>query len=236
MPQIVFVPGLLCTADLFAPQVEALPQGWEATIANHTQDATMEKIAARFLEGAPDRFTLVGLSMGGYVTLEVMRQAPERVTGLVLMDTSARADRDHQKQTRRDLVERARAEGLDAVLDQLLPVLIAKARQSDEALVSLVRKMAHDTGVDAFARQQEAIMERGEAFDTLRAVNCPTLIVCGEDDTLTPPKLAREMVTCVPHARIETVPASGHLSTLEQPEALSEILNEFLREIESQDS
>ena len=229
MKNIVFVPGLLCTEALYAPQIEALPQGWHAQVADHRQDDSMEAIARRILDGAPDQFVLVGLSMGGYISYEIIRQAPKRVRGLVLIDTSARADRPDQTAVREGTIELAHSEGIAAVINEFLKVFIAAGRQDDKELTSTVRAMAKATGVAAFERQQRAIMGRSDAFQLLATLHCPTLVLCGDEDVLTPPKLAEEIDSAVPGAELEIIEGSGHLATLERPQAVSRALNRFLK-------
>ena len=229
MNNIVFVPGLMCTEALYAPQVACLPEGWNTRIADHRRDDSMEAIARRLLDNAPEQFVLVGLSMGGYIAYETIRQAPKRVRGLVLIDTSARADRPDQTAMREGAIELAHSEGIAPVINELIKVFIAESRQGDEGLTGIIRAMAKETGVAAFERQQRAIMGRSDAFQTLATVHCPTLVMCGDEDALTPPKLAEEIANGTPGAELKIIKGSGHLATLERPEAVSKALNRFLK-------
>jgi pimeloyl-ACP methyl ester carboxylesterase len=224
----VLVPGLLCTPQLYAEQLPALWRLGAVMIANHTHDDSMPKIARRLLAAAPPTFALVGLSMGGYVAFEVLRQAPERVAKLALLDTTARPDLPEQTQQRQRQIEMARDGRFAGIAELLFPRFVAKARHGDRALQSIVRAMAEDTGAEAFIRQQTAIMSRPDSRPGLAAVACPTLIVVGAEDALTPPDRAAEIAAAVAHARQVVVPDCGHLSTLEQPAAVSRALVEFL--------
>jgi pimeloyl-ACP methyl ester carboxylesterase len=226
----IFVPGLLCTRALFAPQIAALEGKARITVADHTQDASMEEIARRALQHAPKQFALLGLSMGGYVALEIARQAPERVTSLALLDTNARADRPEQSADRRRLVELARKEGARKVQQVLLPRLIHKGRLGDAALVETVLKMGEDTPVDAFERQQQAIIARPDMRPELPAIKCPTLIIVGAEDQMTPVKVAEEMHAGIAGSRLEVIPDCGHLTTLERADAVSSLLEAWLAE------
>lgn len=226
---IVFVPGLLCTGELYAPQIAALEASSTCLVAEHRLAPSMDAIAEHILASAPDRFDLVGLSMGGYIAFEIAARAPERIRRLVLMDTSARPDRPDQTALRRDLIALAEAEGLEPVVDRLLPMFVAESRLGDRDLAAIVRRMAADTGVEAFRRQQTAIMNRKDARPDLAAIACPTLVVVGEHDRLTPAELAREIAEGIDGAVLRTVPRSGHLTTLEEPDAVNALLAEFLQ-------
>jgi len=226
----VLIPGLLCTPRLYAEQIPALWRFGPVTIANHTHDDSMAGIARRILAQAPPRFALVGLSMGGYIAFELQRQAPERVAKLALLDTTARPDAPEQAEQRKRQIEMARSGRFDSIAQLLFPRFVAVARHGDRALQAVVRTMAEDTGAEAFARQQAAIMTRADSRPGLAAVACPTLVVVGADDTLTPPDRATEIADAIPGARRIVVPDCGHLSPLEQPQSVTEALLAFLRE------
>ena len=226
---LVLVPGLLCTRDLYAPQIAALGGGYNIMVGDHTSQDTMAAIADGILEQAPDEFALMGLSMGGYVAFEILRRAPERVTRLCLIDTSARADREEQADQRRALIAMAEKEGLNPIIDILLPLLIHPDRLGDENLTGTIREMMVETGAESFIRQQKAIISRSDAREELPDVNCPTMIIVGQDDGLTPPKVAREMAELIPGARLEIIPDCGHLSTLERPDAVGRIIQDWLK-------
>lgn len=225
---IVFVPGLLCTTALYAPQIAALPGGAKHSIADHTRHDSMAEIAEAILAEAPERFILVGLSMGGYIALEMVERAPDRIAALVLMDTNARPDLPEQTALRKELMAVAGKDGIGPVIERLLPNFVGKAHLEDAALVETVRKMAFDTGVEAFARQQTAIMNRKDARPDLAAIACPTLVICGDRDVLTPPELSEEIVSSVPGAHLTMIEGSGHLTTLEKPGAVNDALKSFL--------
>lgn len=225
---VLLVPGLLCTPRLYTEQLPALWRFGPVIVADHTRDDSVAAIARRALAQVAGRFAVLGLSMGGYVALELARQAPERIAKLALLDTTARPDLPEQTENRRRLVEIARAGRFGEMPDLLFPKLVAAARQSDEALRSIVRVMAEETGTEAFARQQTAISRRPDSRASLAAIGCPTLVLVGADDTLTPPDRAAEMAAAIPGARLVTVPDCGHLSTIERPEAVTRALAEWL--------
>jgi pimeloyl-ACP methyl ester carboxylesterase len=228
MTPALFVPGLLCTSALYEPQVEALGARLDIQVGDHTQHDSMAGIAAHLLSRAPERFVLAGLSMGGYVAFEIMRQASERVDALILLDTGPHADTPEQTKRRKELLALAQEEGVAPVIDALLPKFVAEEHLADAELTGTIRQMAHDTGVDAFSRQQKAIMERPDSVPTLGQIKCPTLVVVGGADALTPPALSETMAQGIAGAKLEVIHGSGHISTLERPADVNRALIAFL--------
>jgi pimeloyl-ACP methyl ester carboxylesterase len=225
---IVLMPGLNCSARLYAEQIPALWRFGPVTVADHTRDDSIAAIARRILAAAPPRFALAGLSMGGYIAFEIMRQAPQRVAKLALLDTGPRAETPEQTQARRPRIELAKTGRFAEVADIQFPLLVHRSRHGDGALKRLVRLMAEETGPEAFLRQQHAIIGRSDSRPGLAAIACPTLVLVGDGDALTPPALAEEMAAGIPGARLVVIGACGHLSTLERPQAVKEALVEWM--------
>jgi len=226
---IILVPGLLGSPRLYAEQIPALWRVGPVTVATHTQDDSMGGIAKRILASAPARFALAGLSMGGYVCFEILRQAPKRVAKLMLLDTSARPDAPEQSAQRRLQIEMAATGRLGEIMDGLFPRLVHARRWGDESLRRICRAMQQDVGVEGFINQQTAIMGRPDSRPTLAAIRCPTLVIVGDGDVLTPPERAEEIANGITDARMSVIRDSGHLSTLEQPTAVTRSMVEFLR-------
>lgn len=226
---LVLVPGLSCTAALYAPQWPAIANGRSILVADHARDETLPGVAQRLLAAAPPRFALCGLSMGGYVAFEVMRQAPERVTRLALLDTSAKPATPETNGPREQMIALVRKGAFDNVTTLLWQKLVAPARLADEPLRLLVREMAKDIGAEGFVRQQTAIMRRPESRPVLAGLSIPVLVLVGQEDEITPVTEAREMVGLVgAGARLAIVPGCGHLSTLEAPEIVTAELLRWL--------
>ncbi|SFV26891.1 Pimeloyl-ACP methyl ester carboxylesterase [Devosia crocina] len=223
----VLLPGLLCDARLWRDIVLPLREEVAPLVADLTLDDTIVAMARRTLAAAPPSFALAGLSMGGYVALEIMRQAPDRVTHLALLDTSARPDTDERREARRKGIENVRIGKFIGVSRSLLPSLLAK-RNLDTPLAEEVQAMAERCGQDAYIRQQQAILGRIDSRPTLPGIKVPTLIGVGTEDSLTPPELAEEMASAVPHADITRFARSGHLPTMENPQAVAEALRNWL--------
>ncbi len=228
-PGLVLVPGLLCDSLLWEAQIAALDGDATCWVADHTRSGTMAGVAADVLREAPfERFALAGLSMGGYVALEIMRQNARRVDRLALLDTSARADTPEQLQKRRGLIALAKRGRFIGVTQGLLPLFIHPNRLRDEKLVTTVKEMARNTGRDAFILQEEAIMSRADSLSLLATIACPTLILCGRQDAVAPLDRHEEMAAGISGATLEVIDDCGHLSTLERPAEVSEALRTWL--------
>jgi pimeloyl-ACP methyl ester carboxylesterase len=225
---VVLIPGLLASARLYGAQIPELWQHGPVMIADHTRDDSMAAIARTILASAASRFALAGLSMGGYVCFEILRQAPGRVAKLALLDTSARADTPEAAASRRAQMAQASTGRLAEVVEAQFERTVHPAHRQDRALRETNRLMAADVGPEAFVRQQTAIMGRPDSRATLAAISCPTLVLVGEQDELTPPERAAEMAQGIRGARLVTVPECGHLSTLEQPGAVTRALLDWL--------
>ena len=225
---LVLVPGLLCTGDLFADQVVAFSRQRQVLIADHTTADNLPDIARHILDHAPPTFALAGLSMGGYIAFEMLRQAPDRITRLALLDTNARADRPDQMKTRHVLMGAARSIGVRAVQGMLLKFLIHKDRLADRPLTERVLRMADGIGVNAFVRQQLAILGRPDNRPFLKDIKCPTVLIVGAEDALTPVKVHEEMASLMPGARLVVIPHCGHLATMEQPAEVNAVLKDWL--------
>lgn len=227
---LILIPGLACTARLFEPQISVLSKDREVIVADHRQDDSMASIAARLLKDAPERFALAGLSMGGYVAMEVMRQAPGRVSRLALLDTTARPDTPETHQNRERQIALAGAGRFEDIFTTLWPRLVHPERQGDRDLQDIVFGMMRETGPEVFIRQQHAIMGRPDSRPLLPNIEIPTLILVGEGDAITPPDVAREMADLIEWVSLTVIPRAGHTSTLEQPERVNQALRMWLEE------
>jgi pimeloyl-ACP methyl ester carboxylesterase len=232
---IVLVPGLLGTPELYAAQLPALWRFGPVQVADHRRDDSMAGIARRLLDSAPPRFTLIGLSMGGYLAFEVLRQAPERVRRLALLDTTARPDGPEHLDRRAVDIADVRAGKFEAVAAALFRRWVRPAAWGDAALRRRVLRMARQTGPEAFLRQSAAIMHRPDSRPELAAIACPTLVLVGAEDAVTTPEHAAEIAAGIPAAAHVRVPACGHLSTVEQPRAVTAALVDWLTATRSAD-
>jgi pimeloyl-ACP methyl ester carboxylesterase len=198
-------------------------------IADHTRDETMSAIAQRIVSNAPPRFALAGLSMGGYICFEVMRQAAARVSRLALLSTSARPDTAEATANRKRPIELAARGRLAEIADSVFERLVAPAHRQDAQLRELNRVMTQEVGAEAFMRQQLATMTRADSRPTLATIRCPTLVLVGDSDEIAPPERAQEIAAGIPGAHLVTVPGCGHLSTLERPDDVTQALLSWLQ-------
>jgi pimeloyl-ACP methyl ester carboxylesterase len=226
---ILLVPGLVSSPRIFAPVVPALWRLGPVTVANHIRDDSMGAIARRILAEAPPRFALAGHSMGGYIAFEIMRQAPDRVAKLALINTQARPDTAEATARRRSQMARAQAGEFRAILDELFQGFVHPSRRDNADLRQLVYDMGDDVGVDAFARQHTAIMGRRDSRPTLAWIKCPTLVLTGDEDNTIPNSLSKEMADGIHGAKLVILQECGHLPQPEQPRATTDALVEWMR-------
>jgi pimeloyl-ACP methyl ester carboxylesterase len=226
---LILVPGLGADARMWAPQVAALRDRAAIMVADDAMRGdSIPVIAAAILAAAPRRFALAGASMGGYVALEVVRQAPARVARLALLNTAARADGPEQKAAREALIAIALRDGVDAAVAERLPLTVHAARRSDAAFIRLFYEMQRDAGVAQYVRQMRAAMGRVDSRPLLPAIACPTLIVAGREDALLPLALSEEMAAAIPGARLVVIDDCGHCANLEHPAAVNAALADWL--------
>ncbi len=225
---LVLIPGLLCDAALWAHQTRHLADIADIEIGDTMHADSMAGMAEAVLAAAPDRFALAGLSMGGYISLEIMRRAPERITRLALLDTAAVADDAEKRKNRLDLIKLAETGKFKGVTPRLLPLFLHPDRLTDAALTGAVMDMAARVGKDAFLRQQRAILGRIDSRPHLASIKVPTLVLCGRQDGLTPLERHEEMAAAIPGARLSVIEDCGHLATMERPEAATAMLRDWL--------
>jgi len=226
---ILLVPGLAGSPRIYVPVAPAMWRFGPVTAANHIRDGNMGAIARRILAEALPRFALAGHSMGGYIAFEIMRQAPERVAKLALVNTQARPDTPEASARRRAQIARAQGGEYHAVLDELFPGFVHPSRREDAGLRQLVRDMGDDIGSEAFVRQQNAIMGRPDSRPTLAWIKCPTLVLTGDEDNTIPNSLSKEMADGIPGAKLVILPQCGHLPQVEPPQATADALTGWLR-------
>ena len=222
----VFIPGLLCTEWLFHGQAD-IASG-TAVFADTRQHDTITGMAEAALVQTSGQLVPIGLSMGGYVALEMARLAPARISAMALFSTNCRQDNDAQRAYREQAIRLAQQDGFRGVTRQFLGKFLSPRALADTALVDGVLAMAADIGRVTFARQQHAILGRRAQHDTLASLNVPLLIVCGIRDTLTPPALSQEMADLAPHVDLRLLPDAGHLSTLEAADACRDALIDLM--------
>lgn len=224
---LLLLPGLLCDARLWHDPAALLADVADIHHPELTADDRVEGMAARVLASAPPTFALAGLSMGGYVAFEMLRQAPERITRLAVLDTSARLDPPKRMAVRQAGLAMAEAGRFAGVTRKLLPQLVHASRV-DSAVGEEVMAMAQRVGLQAFLRQQRAIIGRPDSVPVLASITQPTLVAVGEDDQMTLPDEARLIHASIPGARLHVFPRCGHLPPMEVPQDTARVLREWL--------
>lgn len=225
---LVLLPGLINDERLWQSQIESLADLAECSVGDVGLADSIPALAASVLSQAPaPRFALAGLSMGGYVALEIMRQAPERVVALALLDTSARADTAEGSAGRRKLIQQS-ASDFDSVIATLLPKMVHPDHLDKDDSGKFFTRMARAVGKDVFIRQQNAIMHRIDSRASLALIRCPTLVLCGREDALTPVAVHEEIADGIPNARLVIVERCGHLSPIDQPAAVAHAMRDWL--------
>ncbi len=226
---LLLLPGLLCDAALWSHQIETLADLADIVVPDLTRDDTAAAAVRRLLASAPDEFALAGLSMGGYLAFEVLRQAPDRVTRLALLDTSARPDPSEKARMREEMMRLAEVGDFKGVTPRLLPKLVHPDRLNDAALTAAVTAMAERVGREAFLRQEHLLLTRPDSRHDLSLVHCPTVVICGRQDSLTPLADSEEMAEKIPRAALVVIEDCGHLSSMERPHAVSAVLRYWLQ-------
>lgn len=231
MTPLLLLPGMMCDARLFSPQIDALSATRPLMVSPIGQHRTMRDLARAVLDDAPPRFALAGLSMGGIVAMEIVHQAPERVAGLALLDTNPLAERDEVKARRAGQLDAVKKGELARVMrDDMKPNYLADSDRRG-AILELCMEMALALGEDVFVNQSLALRDRKDRTEALRRYAGPALVLCGRQDVLCPVERHELMHALLPDSRLHIVEGAGHLTTLEQPEETTGVIRDWLERI-----
>lgn len=227
---VVFLPGMMCDARLFEPQIRAFSATHPVMVAPITHGQRIEEIASNLLPVLPPKFALAGLSMGGIVAMEILRRAPERVTRVALLDTNCLAETPQVAANREPQIVKVKAGKLTEVMrDELKPNYLAPGPRRPQVLQT-VMDMAHTLGPEIFVHQSRALQRRRDQQATLRKIHQPALVLCGAHDALCPVKRHSFMAELIPHARLVIIDDAGHLPTLESPDDTNDALWDWLNQ------
>lgn len=226
--QTILVPPLLCSPLVYGPILDVAWARGSVTVADTRHDDTVTGMAARLLRDAPEEFALLGTSMGGYVALEVVRQAPHRVRTLALVSTSARQDTPGERASRERQSHLVEAGDFDRLVELAFPGVVAEQHENDPALLDAWRAMARTVGAEVFLRQQRAAMDRADARELLSTISCPTMVIHGADDRLIPVERGEEIARSVPGAELVLIEDAGHFVFFEQPDEVAAAVAGFL--------
>ena len=229
---LVFLPGTLCDEQLFKPQCDFFSSQRQVTVGDISRSDSISAIANDVLKHAPQTFALAGLSMGGIIAMEILRQAPERVERLALLNTSYGSEPEDKQVIRREQIDKVKALGhaglLEMVEEYYFPRYVAKNNLSNADIKQTVMQMAERTGLNAFNNQWQALLHRVDSTETLQQITVPTLILCGDEDVLCKPKTHQEMAALISNVHLEIIPDCGHLSTLEESDTVNRALQQWL--------
>ena len=227
---IAFACAHLCDERLFAAQRAALAVAGHRDCRSFVfrRHDTLGAMADALLAATPPRFALLGLSLGGYVAFEVLRRAPERVARLALLDTTAAADTEARRAGRLADIAKVEAGGIEALIPELPARWLLPAHLARTDLTALMAEMARSVGASGQRNQQRAMLGRPDSHPDLARVHVPTLVLCGEQDPVTPVADHAAIAAGIAGARFERIADCGHLSTIEQPERVSKILVDWL--------
>ena len=226
-PSLVLVPGLICDDEIWAYTQTHLSDVANCRTVPADEADTMQGLASAVLENAPETFAIAGFSMGGYVALEVLRQAPERVTRLALLDISSRDDTPEKTAGRTAAIADCEEGRFDDLLDRFAPLLLHPERMM-EPLAARVRAMGHRVGPQLFARRHRAMMTRTDGRDLLAGCDIPVRAICGRSDALTSVEEHQEIADLAPRGRLSIVEDCGHMPPLERPQAATALLRDWL--------
>jgi len=228
MTPLVLIPGMMCDARLFAPQIGAFSGDRTIILAPISAYDNVEALAADILDNSPDRFAMAGLSMGGIVAMEILRQAPKRVEKIALLDTNPLAELEEVKSKRVPQMAKVEVGNLDQVMrDEMKPKYLSNGPNRQQHL-DLCMQMAKDLGAQVFLNQSRALMDRPDQTDTLWSADIPALVLCGVDDALCPVSRHEFMAEILPNAQLEIINGAGHLPTIEQPELTNAAVKRWL--------
>ncbi len=225
---LLLLPGLACAGAVWAPQLAAFEAERPVIVPDFRGQDSFEAMAQAALANAPARFALAGHSMGGRVALEILRQAPERVERLALLSTGVHPVDPQEIAPRSALVALAEREGMAAAVRDWLPPMLHPRNRANTALVMTIEAMWNETTPQAFARQIHAALNRRDLRPLLPTIACPTLVLCGAEDSWSPPAQHQAIAAAIPGARLVIVPECGHMAPLEAPQQVNAELRRWL--------
>jgi pimeloyl-ACP methyl ester carboxylesterase len=223
---VFLLPGLLCDRDIWRHQRETLGEFADVVIPDFRYVDSIPAMAQLVLDAAPQCFSVAGHSMGGRVALEVCRMAPERVERLALLDTGVHPRASGEASKRGELVDLARSQGMAALAARWLPPMLHADHA--ELLQPLTEMVMRSTG-ETFANQQKALLNRPDARTLLPGIQCPTLVLCGRQDTWSPVSQHEEIAASIPHSKLAIIDDCGHMSPVEQSAVVTEALLAWLK-------
>ena len=224
---LILLPGMLCDSTLWESQIEALSDVADVTVGDLTGSNSISGMASRVLARAPERFALAGVSLGGLVALEIMRQAPNRVSRLCLLDCNAGPESSEAREKRMGVIAAVKQGNFKQVLSKQVGQLLHPENR-DGPLTAKILEMGERAGSEQMLDQLHAAMERSDSRPTLPTITVPTLVIVGAEDAMTPPHLAREIAEGIEGSRLEIIEGAGHLPPMEKADAVNRVMRQWL--------
>jgi len=228
METLYLLCGVLCDEEVWQGQLPALRARYDVRVVSFQAFDTLAAMAEHVLGRAPDQISLAGHSMGGRVALEVYRRAPGRVARLALLDTGFEPPGPDEAQKRGAMVDLAAAEGIEAIAETWARPMIGRSNQDDAELLARIVRMVGRMSAQIYARQTRALLSRPDAADVLAKITCPTLVLCGLEDTWSPPERHRRMAEMIAGAQLRLIDHCGHMAMMEQPAEVQTALAEWM--------
>ncbi len=225
---LLILPGHLCDRRLFGHQTRHLSDVADIVVADLYGADNVRELAATAVASMPREFAILANSMGGAVAFEAMRRVPERVVGLTFVGSTARPEWPSQNARRRPVAELAARGDFEAIARMYAPVFFHPERTGGGAHVRALRLMIEEAGYAGLRNQQKAFANRPDSRPILPDIACPTFVLCGRDDLVTPLEMSEEIADGIPGAELAVLDACGHVPMLEWPEKTTGLLRRWL--------
>jgi pimeloyl-ACP methyl ester carboxylesterase len=225
---VLFLPGKLCDARVWTPQMTSLADIIDPIFVDLTKCSTMDGMLNAVINSCNDKFVLIGFSMGGFVAQDLIIRYPKKVMGLGLVGTTARGYTEEERAYQIMLMNNAKKQGFKGISDVSLRKFIHPSKYDDIELITLVKDMATDCGAEVFIRQQEATLDRRSTLELLKNVTCPTICIGGADDQIVPIFQVQEIADNIPQAEFFSIAECGHMVTLEKANMVTNIIRDWI--------
>jgi pimeloyl-ACP methyl ester carboxylesterase len=226
---LVLLPAFMTTKALWRHQIDELADIADIQVIELSNYDSVEGMAGAVLEQAPEKFALAGLSLGGFTAFKIIKAAPERITRLALIDTTARSDPQERIEGRKAMIELAEAGRFDEAVEPYLQMIQNPENPFTEEVFDAVRDMAQKVGPEGLIRQQTAMINRGDSRDGLADISCPTVVICGRQDQPAPLDHSEEIAGAIPNAQLVVIEDCGHFSAIERPDEVTAIMRDWLQ-------
>jgi pimeloyl-ACP methyl ester carboxylesterase len=234
-PPLLLLPGLACDREVWKHQARGLSEVTTVDVADYGDSDSLQKMAQVVTDRAPRRFAIAGHSMGGRVAFEIIRVVPERVAGIAVLDTAYRSfvpgeAGERENAERHRLVDLAKSQGMRAMAQDWVQKMVHPARLADGPLITSIVEMFGRKSPEVFAAQIKALLGRPDATSVLVSIGCPSLVLCGREDSWSQLPVHREMAALIPQSKLVVLENCGHMAPMERPEEVTAALAQWLED------